>query len=124
MATLWWEIVTALHDRLPFRTVWPRALALVAGLPVNDQVCDFVRDGLNQEIFEILCQQLLVDAQAGFAVAVNPGLTSASATQGKVNHRIRQIKPVEIAGSLLCLAHGCFDLLPEFCALLFTGHVI
>jgi hypothetical protein len=124
MATLWWEIVTALHDRLPFRAMWPRALAFVAGLPVNDQVSDFVRDGFAQEILEILRQQFLVDAQTGFAVAVNPGLTSAPAAQGKVNRRIRQLKPVKIAGSLFCLAHGCFDLLPEFCALLFTGHVI
>lgn len=117
MATLWREIVAALHDRLPFGTVRPRASALVAGLPVNDQVSYFVRDGRTQEIFEILRQQLLVDAQAGCAVAINPGLTSASTTQGKVNRGIRQIKPVVIACLLLGLAHGCFDLQPEFCAL-------
>lgn len=124
VATLRQKIVTVLHDCLPFRPVWPRALALAAGLPVNDQVGHFVRDGVAQKVIEVLCQQLLVDAQAGFATVIDHGLPSASATQGKVDRGLGQVQPIEIAGALLCLTHGCFDLLLElFRLLLIAGHV-
>ena len=55
--------VTVSHDKLPFRTVWTRALPFSPGLPVNDQVADFMRDCLGQKISEIFRQQVEVDAQ-------------------------------------------------------------
>ena len=53
MATLRLKAETVLHDGLPFRPVWPWSLAFCADLPVNNQMRDFVRDGLLQEIIEI-----------------------------------------------------------------------
>lgn len=79
MTALRFKVETVLHDGLPFRSVWSWSLPPFAGLPVNDQVSYFVGDGVNQEIGEILGQQLLVDAQAGLAVASNSGLAGASA---------------------------------------------
>ena len=70
---------TVLHNGLPFRPVWPRASALFAGFPVDHQMGYFVRDGIFQEIVEILRQQLLVNAQAGVTVALNSGLSGTTA---------------------------------------------
>ena len=70
---------TVLHNGLPFRPMWPWALALFAGFPVDHQVSDFVGDGVFQEIGEILRQQLLVNAQTGVTVAINSGLTGTTA---------------------------------------------
>ncbi len=70
---------TVLHNGLPFRPVWPWAMALFAGFPVDHQMGDFVGEGVFQKVFKVLRQQLLVNAQAGVAVAINSGLTGTTA---------------------------------------------
>ena len=80
---------------------------------------DFVRDRIAQEVIEIFREQLLVDAQAGLAVAVNSGLASAATAQGKVDCCFGQVDAVKTAGQLFRLTNDCFGLLLE----VFVGHV-
>lgn len=53
VATFWLKVETGLHDSLPFRPMWSRPLTIFTGLPVDDQVGDFVRNGIAQEIIEV-----------------------------------------------------------------------
>jgi len=80
------QIVTVTHDRLPFRAVRARSLAILSGLPVDDQVSNFMRDGLLQVVIEIIRQQLKVDPQKRSTVALDPGLPRTAAAQSKINH--------------------------------------
>lgn len=62
VTTLWLKVETVLHYGLPFRSMWPWPLAFFTSLPVDDQVGDFMRDGIAQKIVKIFRKQLLVDA--------------------------------------------------------------
>ena len=122
MATLWLKVETVLHYGLPFRPVWPWSLAFCADLPVDDQMRDFVRDGLFQEIIEIFRKELLVDTQAGLTVALNSGLAGTATAQGEVDYSLWQFYAVKITGTFFCLADGCFCLMPKVCVCWFDSH--
>jgi hypothetical protein len=102
------EPETVVHDRLPLRTMRARPSPFVASLPVDHQVGDFVRNGIFQKIWEVLCQKLAIEAKTRCAIAINPCLTGAAAAQREVDRCLRQIDAVERTGSHLCHADGCF----------------
>lgn len=123
MATFRFQTEAVLHHSPPFRAVRPRALAISARSPVNDQVRHFMRDGIAQKIIEILQQQLLVDTQAGAAITINPGLACTATAQRKVNRGPGQVNAIIIAGTIFCLTHDGFSFTQEFYIFWFVGHV-
>ena len=80
------KAVTVLHDGPPFRAVRAQPSAIFPGLPVYDQVGDFMRNCLRQKILEVFSQELEIDSQQGPAATLDPCLSRTVATQRKVDH--------------------------------------
>ena len=123
VTTLCCEMETVLQDGLPLRAVRSRTLPLLAGLPVHNQVGDFMRDGRVQKVFKVLDQQLKVDAQVRAAILADPGLAGTTPTQGKVDCRLRQRESVKMTSPPFGIADGFFGKLQNIRVLLLFWHL-